>query len=486
MRMILRHFVATVFLAVGSLSLFAEVRLPAVISNNMVLQRDSQVAIWGWATAGEKVAVRGTWGGSAVETIALADGKWRVDLPTGPAGGLHDVIVVGSNTITVKDVLLGEVWLCSGQSNMEWSLGPVVGPGVENWESEIKTAEMPSIRLFRVPHKKSDTTQADVEAKWELCSADTARAFSGVGFFFGRRLHKDLNVPIGLIQSTWGGTPVEFWMSEPAMRAIPDLAASIEKRVEGGKPRDYTVLYNGMVAPLVPYGVRGFLWYQGEANCNRAVQYRTSFAAMITQWRSDWGRGDLPFYFVQIAPFEYTKFEKEPPKDWPHPSAELREAQLVTLSVVNTGMVVTTDITDNVADIHPKNKLDVGNRLARIALARDYGRKDMVYSGPIYKSMTVEGGAIRLNFEHLGGGLVCKGSEFVEFTIAGEDRKFVPATAKIDGDSIVVHAAGVAKPVAVRMGWTDTAIPSLFNAAGLPASPFRTDDWPTSTASAKW
>jgi len=466
----------------------ADVRLPGIFTDHLVLQRESKVAVWGWADAGEAVKVTGSWpDAKPAEAKADGDGNWRVEIPTGAAGGPFELTVSGKNTLAVKDVLLGEVWVCSGQSNMEWSLGPVVGPGVTNFESELKTADQPNIRLFHVPHNKVNTPQKDVAAKWGVCSPDSVKDSSGVGYLFGRKLQEELKVPIGLIQTTWGGTPVEFWMSEPAMRAIPDLAAAIDARKSAKSEQDWSVLYNGMVAPIIPYGVRGFIWYQGESNAKRALQYRTSFAAMIRQWRSEWGRGDLPFYFVQIAPFEYIKFEKEPPKDWGHPSAELREAQLVTLSAVpNTGMVVTTDITDDVKDIHPKNKQDVGARLARWALARDYGRKDVVVSGPIYKSMKVEGDSIRLTFDHLGGGLTCKGDKLTEFTIAGADRKFVAAEAKIEGDTIVVRSPELKQPVAVRFGWSDTSIPNLFNKAGLPASPFRTDDWPGMTAETKW
>lgn len=466
----------------------ADVRLPGVFSDHLVLQRESKVAVWGWSDAGEAVKVTGSWpDAKPAEAKADGEGNWRVELATGAAGGPFELTVAGKNSLTVNDVLLGEVWVCSGQSNMEWSVGPAAGPGVANFEVELKTADRPQIRLFHVPHNKQNAPQKDVAAKWAICSPDSVKDFSGVGYFFGRKLQEELKVPIGLIQTTWGGTPVEFWMSEPAMRAIPDLAVSIDKRKSAKGEQDWAVLYNGMIAPLVPYGIRGFIWYQGESNAKRAYQYRTSFAAMIRQWRGEWGRGELPFYFVQIAPFDYTVFEKQVPMDWGHPSAELREAQLMTLtSVPNTGMAVTTDITDNVKDIHPKNKQDVGVRLARWALARDYGHKDVVASGPVYKSMKVEGDAIRLSFDHLGGGLACKGDKLSEFNIAGADRKFVAAEAKIDGDTIVVRSAEVRQPAAVRFGWADTSIPNLFNKAGLPASPFRTDDWPGMTADAKW
>jgi sialate O-acetylesterase len=259
-------------------------------------------------------------------------------------------------------------------------------------------------------------------------------------------------------------------------------------RPEPQPPRhNHSRLHNGMIAPLIPFAIRGAIWYQGESNVFRAYQYRTVFPAMIRDWREDWGQGDFPFYYVQIAPFDYRAFRPQTPAErWQHPSAELREAQLRSLATPNTGMIVTTDITDNVRDIHPVNKQDVGARLALWALAKTYGRTGITYSGPLYKSMTIEGDSIRLSFDHVGGGLVARGGELTEFTIAGEDRRFVPARATLDGDTILASSPDVKNPVAVRFGWTDTATPNLLNRAGLPASPFRTDDWPGSTDDAKW
>jgi sialate O-acetylesterase len=301
-----------------------------------------------------------------------------------------------------------------------------------------------------------------------------------VGYFFARKLHEDLNVPVGIINTSWGGTICEAWTSREALQTDADFKPILDRSAQfkAGNPNQAAVLYNGMVAPIIPYGIRGAIWYQGESNHGRAAQYAKLFPAMIEDWRERFGQGDFPFLFVQLAPFQYGN---EDPRILP----ELWEAQTKTLSLKNTGMAVTTDIA-TLNDIHPKNKQDVGKRLALWALANTYGKKDVVYSGPLYDSFDVEGSKVRLKFKHVDGGLVAKDDKpLSHFEIAGEDQKFVPAEAKIDGDSIVVSSDQVAKPVAVRFAWSKTAEPNLFNKAGLPASPFRTDDWPMLTKNAK-
>jgi sialate O-acetylesterase len=335
---------------------------------------------------------------------------------------------------------------------------------------EIAAAKYPRIRLFTVEKIKAAQPATDVKGKWAPCSPQTVAAngwggFSAAAYFFGRQLHKDLKMPVGLIHSSWGGTPAEFWTSRKVLEANPAL-----KPLAQGES---SCLYHGMITPLTPYAIRGAIWYQGESNVPHAHQYRTLFPAMIANWRADWGQGDFPFGFVQIAPFKYHN-------DWkidPACCAELWEAQLLTLkSVPNTGMAVTTDITD-LGDIHPKNKQEVGRRLALWALAKVYGKK-LVYSGPIYYSMAVEGDKIRLQFDHRGSGLIARdGKPLTDFKIAEADQKFVPAVATIDGDSIVVRSDRVATPAAVRFAWRDDATPNLANKEGLPASPFRTDSW---------
>jgi sialate O-acetylesterase len=447
----------------------AAVKLPAIFGDNMVLQRGQPIPVWGWADKGEEVTVALA---DQKQTIKAGDdGRWKLALSKLDVGDPLTLTVQGSsgNEITLKNILVGEVWLCSGQSNMQMGVG-----GCKNAQEEIAAADHPQIRLFLVEIAKAAEPAADVKGDWKPCSPQCVGGFSATAYFFGRYLHKELNVPIGLIASSVGGTPAEFWTSRKALEANPAL-----KPMAQGEA---SCLYNGMIAPLVPFAIRGAIWYQGEANVGAAFKYRTLFPAMIADWRGQWGQGDFPFGFVQIAPFGYGVWGMNPAA-----CAELWEAQRMTLDASpNTGMAVTVDIADNelihpkndnFEGIHPKNKQDAGKRLALWALAKVYGR-DLVYSGPIYKSMAVEGGKIRLQFDHLGGGLAARdGKPLSDFTIAGEDQKFVPAAAEIDGDTIVVHGDQVAKPVAVRYAWREDATPNLSNKAGLPASPFRTDSW---------
>ncbi len=410
----------------------AAVKLPAVIGDNMVLQRGRPVPIWGWAGKGEEVTVAVA--GQSLTTKADDQGRWKVVLDKLDVGEPLEMTVQGSSgsTLTLKNILVGEVWVCSGQSNMEFPLN-----AGKNAKEEAAAAQYPKIRLFTVKKNNTPQPQIDCSGNWTECSPATVGGFSAVAYFFGRDVFQQLGVPVGLIHTSWGGTPAQLWTSRPVLEAN----AALKGLVPGGSG-----LYNGMIAPLIPYAIRGAIWYQGESNIGGAYQYRTLFPAMIANWRTDWGQGDFPFGFVQIAPFFYGGQD-------PALCAELREAQLLTLAASpNTGMAVTMDIGD-LKDIHPKNKQDVGKRLALWALAKVYGQK-LVYSGPIYKSMAIEGRKIRLQFDHVGGGLISSdGKPLVDFTIAGADQKFVPATAEIDGDSIVVHSDQIAEPVAVRYAW---------------------------------
>lgn len=435
----------------------AAVKVPAVIGDNLVLQRGQPVPIWGWADKGEAVTV--SIAGQTLTAKTGDDGRWKVVLAKLEVGQPLEMTIKGSSgsAITVRNILVGDVWVCSGQSNMEMYVS-----GCNDAQREIAAAKHPNIRLFTVAAKKAAEPQADCAGQWNECSPATVPGFSAVAYFFGRQLHQDLGVPIGLIGAYWGGTPADLWTSRKALEANPAL-----KSLAGVGENSF--LYNGMIAPLIPYAIRGAIWYQGESNQDRAFQYRTLFPAMIANWRADWGQGGFPFGFVQLAPFRYN--EQNP--IW----AELCEAQRMTLNASpNTGMAVTTDIGD-LKNIHPKNKQDVGRRLALWALAKVYG-KDIVYSGPIYKSMTTEGNKIRLQFDHVGGGLMASnGQPLVDFAIAGADQKFVLAGATIDGASIIVSSGQVAEPVAVRYAWHDDTQPNLANKEGLPASPFRTDTW---------
>lgn len=646
-----------------SATLTADVRLAALFTDHMVLQRDMKVPVWGWAAPGDRITV--AMAGQSVAAKADGDGKWMVRLAPLSAGGPYALTVAGRNTITLNDVLVGDVWLASGQSNMWW---PVRNGdfGVKDREAEISAANYPEIRFFAVPPVTSFTPRDQVKtAGWMTCSPKTVPAFSAVAYFFGRDMHQALGVPIGLVHSSWGGTICEAWASEEALRALPDFKvkleqmdgeapnipkaeadyqtalarwnatlASYDKGHEGENPiwaardldtrewrvaqlpgvwekagyedldgfmwyrkvvelppdwagkdltlsigpindmdrtwfngtfvgkhegtqaanefRNYSVpgsavvagvnviavrvydmgnvggicgveedmylslagvpespkiplagvwqnrpsaylrdippqpappllregdpnvpgvLFNAMINPLVPYGIKGAIWYQGESNANRAFQYRTLFPAMIADWRAQWGQGNFPFLFVQLANF--MPVDPEPgPSAW----AELREAQLMTLKTPNTGMATIIDIGE-AADIHPQNKQEVGRRLS--LWARHYGGEKLEYSGPLYVDHRVEGNTVRINFSHSGGGLTTpEGAPLKGFAIAGADKNFVWADARIDGDSVVVSSASVPSPQAVRYAWANNPVCNLYNQAGLPASPFRTDSWP--------
>jgi sialate O-acetylesterase len=641
----------------------AEVHLPAIIGDNMVLQQGTKVRVWGTANANERVTV--TFNNRSANAVADSQGRWKVWLGPFKAGGPFELTVKGDTIITIKNVLVGEVWLCSGQSNMEWPLINTV-----NGTDTVAQANLPQIRLFTVEKHTSTTPLSDVDGHWVVTTPDDAARFSAVGYFFGRELYQHLKVPVGLIHSSWGGTPAEAWTSHDALVSVPELKPILdryesslnalpqtkeayartlaqweeknlyldgENKGEGlgyadpstptadwskmdlpqqlesagllidgavwfrkvvelpeswsgkdlvlnlppiddydttyfnGKkigatgretpnsymvPRKYvvpgslvhggtnvialrvfdsageggfsrggkfslgsanaadselvslrgtweykvelalepkhpdwgsrpdavgvsnqnnpSVLYNAMIAPLVPFAIRGAIWYQGESNAGRAYQYRTLFPLMIRNWRSAWGR-EFPFYFVQLANWHAHKAEPDE-SDW----AELREAQTMTLREPQTGMAVTIDIGDE-NELHPRNKLDVGRRLAAWALASTYDQK-LVPSGPLFERFTVDGDKVRIRFKHAAGLKTIDGGPVKGFAIAGDDHRFVWADARIDGDAIVVSSAQVSKPVAVRYGWADNPIVNLYNNAGLPASPFRTDDWPGVTA----
>jgi sialate O-acetylesterase len=592
-------FIVTVFLiAYQAQAQHQELELPSIISDHMVLQQGTTCAIWGWTDANTSVTV--SIQNNEVSAKADADGKWALKLPELKAGGPYEMTITADTNIkTIKDILVGENWIGSGQSNMEWQMA-----WTKNRETEIAKANYPNIRLFTVARAIAGTPQKNVEGKWIVCTPENVEKFSAVLYHFGKNIHLNQQVPIGLIHSSWGGTPAETWVSkerldqmleinflknslakstkefdrdiavfkqkvaetankENAITNVSDILgmydiisgkiggiystvltveekdgkliaftnwnknsrkvafedgelrfsfdlpnfAEGEFQIKGkffdgvlrghmlGNNSDNPVngikrknvkkglvlaktaqqnnpsyLFNAMIAPLIPYTIKGVIWYQGEANVTRADKYTKLFSNLITDWRTRWGQGDFPFYYVQLAPFAYNN---DPDAI---NSALLRESQLQTLQTKNTGMAVITDI-GNVNDIHPRNKIDVGQRLALWALAKDYGQEDLVFSGPIYKSMKIEGNIIRLDFDHVGSGLMAKNGDLTHFTIAGEDKLFIVADAKIEGNSIVVSSPKINNPVAVRFGFTNGAEPNLFNKEALPASTFRTDNW---------
>lgn len=493
-------------LALGGALARAEVKLPALFSDNMVLQRDKPVAVWGWADDGEQVTVKF----ANHESVAQPkNGKWLLYLPKLKAGGPHTLTVRGKNEIVRTNVLVGEVWICSGQSNMEWRMSQSFEPA-----EDIRNSRNNRIRLFTVPKLKANEPVEDVKASWVACEPSEVANFSAVAYYFGRDLQRELGVPVGLIHTSWGGSPAEVWMRDQVLAENPLYKAEIldpfadqqkafnaevekwekekaelekeGKKISRGRPWGVwkpSELYNGMIAPLVPFAIRGAIWYQGESNAGRAYQYRTLFPDMIANWRHDFGQGDFPFLLVQLAPWDRNKkrdlaeITKEPTEsDW----AELREAQLLSTQVLpNVGMAVITDVGDK-DDIHPAKKGPVGARLARAAKSIAYGGKG-THVGPVYEGMRVEGNKAILSFRNVGRGLVAKDGELKGFAIAGKDRKFVWATAVIEEDKVVVSSPDVDHPVAVRFGWADYPVVNLFNKDGLPASPFRTDNFPMLT-----
>ncbi|OHB55687.1 MAG: hypothetical protein A2Y12_12455 [Planctomycetes bacterium GWF2_42_9] len=629
-----------------SSSVYSDVKVASIFANQMVLQQKSNAPIWGWALPGEKITIQPSWQKVSVSATTDDKGNWKAEIETPSAGGPYTIKIKGKNEITLSDVLIGEVWVCSGQSNMEVSIGWL---GTERSRRDLAQANNNQIRIFDVKDRFSLFEEKDCTPEWtpwRSVTPNDVQWFSAVGYYFGKRLQEELNVPIGLISTHWGGTPAESWMDMEALKNFkrfdlnveimadirernedPDIAfgkivdvwlknvaaqddgmkgkwfadniddsnwTNIEQpnwwgstslkgthgivwfrkeftlpahnsimELDLGKiddidsvwingnyigtsigcdvarlyrvPAEYlkegkniiavrvidtggdggftsdkesykigatgkksvslagtwkyktsnpktdwaeprcsninqnfpSALFNGMVAPLIPFRIAGVIWYQGEANAWAPIEYRTLFPAMIKCWRTRWNQGDFPFYYVQIAPWEYGPSVH---------SQALREAQMMTLAEPNTGMAITIDIGEE-RDIHPKNKHDVGDRLARWALNKTYGKTDVTVCGPIYKEMKIEGNSIRVFFEYTDNGLMVKGFELSDFTIAGEDKKFYPAKAIIDGSTVRVSSPQVENPVAVRYGWSNCAQPNLYNGLLLPASSFRTDDW---------
>jgi sialate O-acetylesterase len=500
-----RIMVAAVVSACLALPVAADVKLANLFSNGMVLQQGTAAPVWGTAEAGEAVTV--SVAGQTAQATADASGKWVAKLPALTAGGPHELVVKGKNEVKVADVMVGEVWVASGQSNMEW---PVKAGSAT--EQEKASANYPGIRMFTVTKAVTGKPAKDVAGSWAACTPQTVGNYSAVAYFFAKDLHQKLKVPVGIIHTSWGGTPAESWTPPSVLEADPDLKPIADRArgmMEGfskqlddwkqaaekadgegsplpampadlrGSPWRPGGLYHAMVAPLVPYAIKGAIWYQGESNAGRAYQYRKLLPAMIKSWRDAWGQGEFPFYIVQLANF--TPPPVEPGEsDW----AELREAQAMTARQTNNGLAVTIDIGD-AGDIHPRNKEDVGKRLALVALAKTYGKSDVAHAGPEYESMAVEGDKVRIKFRNATGLTTRDGGPVKGFAVAGEDRKWHWADAKVDGESVVVHSPAVTKPVAVRYAWAHNPPTNLYNAAGLPAVPFRTDDWKGVTADAR-
>ncbi|WP_165073231.1 sialate O-acetylesterase [Paludisphaera rhizosphaerae] len=481
----------------------ADVKMPAIFGDHMVLQRDMPLNVWGWAAPGEEVTVK--FHGQTRTTKGGDDGKWSVVLEPVGVGGPFEMVVSGKNSITFNDILMGEVWVCSGQSNMQWSVNSATDSDLE-----IAAAKYPNIRLISVPQVGTQEPQKDFKGQWKVCSPETVGPFSAVGYFFGRQLHETLGVPVGLINDAWGGSACEAWVPRDKLAAdakYKDLLTAWEEREKGfeaakkkyedakakakadGKPAPNPNqdpenqmkgnsrpgnIYNGVLLPTIGYGIKGAIWYQGESNAGRAYQYRDLFPLMIQTWREQWGQGNFPFYWVQLADF---MAEKPEPADstW----AELREAQTMTMKrLPNTGEAVIIDLGEG-KDIHPKNKQEVAKRLVRWALARDYG-VNIPYQSPTYRSMEKQGNKVVLTFDHVAKGFrPFDVADLRGFSIAGPDQKFVWAQAKVVGpDKVEVWSDKVAEPASVRYAWADNPVCNLYSGADLPVTPFRTDDWP--------
>lgn len=498
---------------------YADVKMPAIFADNMILQQNQKVPVWGWAEPGENVTVE--FGVQKKETVADVRGEWMLKLDPSKASSEPSELIVSSSIgnpsspeampgqsrqLKIKNVLVGEVWLCSGQSNMALNV-----LAAQNAKQEISDAKYPEIRQFTVFRKVSPKPEPNMSGKWMICTPDKAGEFTAVGYFFAREIYKALKVPVGIINASVGDTPAAAWTPWDAMGKDPNLAPILQRfkqdcigseeklkdyqewkkaveeaKAAGTKPpngigepmhdmnfRRPSGLFNGMIHPLVPYAFRGVLWYQGEYDGPRAAEYSHLLPAMIGSWRQIWGAGDFPFYIVQLANYGREKTNPNQCGAWPF----LREAQAATAAKLpNCGLAVAIDVGE-AGNIHPTNKQEVGRRLALLALNKDYNNKDVVYSGPIFKSMSIEGKDVSITFDSLGGGLLSKGEELKGFAVAGSDKIYYWADAKINGNTIFVSSAKVDKPVAVRYAWGDNPACSLYNKENLPAVPFRTDNW---------
>ncbi len=463
----------------------AELRMSSVFGDHMVLQRDRPIHVWGWTTQNRDVRVK--LASEEVQVTSNEFGRFDAELPAMPAGGPHIMTVTADETKVFTDVLVGEVWLCSGQSNMQWAVAQS-----NDADLESLAANFPNLRLITVPQVGSQDPLKDFSGQWESATRNSVKSFSAVGYFFGRQLHQTLDVPVGLIDNSWGGSAAEAWVPTAKLQADELYGPLLDrwKQMEADPQKNEKALagqhrpanlYNGVLYPVLGYTIRGAIWYQGESNAGRAYQYRSLFPLMIQTWRDEWKQGDFSFYWVQLADFKAEAAEPGD-SDW----AELREAQTMTMSALpNTGEAVIINLGE-ASDIHPKNKQDVAKRLARWALAKDYGI-DVAYHSPMYRSLSIDGNKAVLKFDHVGGGLdTFDVAEASGFAIAGEDRKFVRASAKIvDKDTIEVWSAAVAAPVAVRYAWADNPVVNVQSTEGLPLTPFRTDDWPGITVDAR-
>lgn len=452
-----------------------DIRLPAIFSDNMVLQQQADVTLWGWSSPAEKIYITTSWNNVTDSVAANGNAHWKTSIHTPAAGGPYTITFKAHNTIVLNNVMLGEVWVCSGQSNMQWSYLN----GLPEMEQEFAgAAAKTNIRFFQLPQTTSEHPQDNCPGTWKDCGPETLKSFSAVAYYFGKKLEEQLHVPIGLINTSWGGTPAEVWTPAEAIDNDPVLKEAAAKQPKTDWwPTTPALTYNAMIAPLTQFNIAGAIWYQGESNTGTAASYQQLMTTMIGSWRKAWGKA-FPFYYVQIAPFAYGN---------KHIGALLREAQTKTMAVPNTGMVVITDLVDDIKNIHPRDKHDVGERLAAWALAENYHKEGLTYKSPVYKNMVVSKNKIAVYFDNAANGLMLKGSEkkATEFYIAGEDRNFLPADVKIEGDHVILSNKAIKDPVAARFAFGNTAIGNIFSKEGLPVCPFRTDNWEVDTSKEK-
>lgn len=451
-----------------STQVFSQIRLPSFFSDNMVLQRNTEVNFWGWGNRGSQVSIVPSWSNDTVKVKVSGMGRFDAKLKTTEAGGPYTITLIsGRNKRVISNILLGEVWLCSGQSNMQWSSRNKL----EEMIKELPNAANPKIRLLQISNTGSYTPQDNVFDSWKECNTESATGFSAIGYFIGKQLSHELNVPIGIINSSWGGTAAEVWTP----------AAEIEKDIElvnnakgisasNSRPHESGTLWNAMIYPFTGYKIAGAFWYQGESNTSTYSGYDKLFSTMIKSWRNAWGY-DFPFYYVQIAPYSYQSKPEE------QKGALLREQQVKTLNLPKTGMAVITDLVPDITNIHPTKKEDVAARLAEIAMVETYGKKAIDYKSPVYKSHKISGNKIIIEFDYLEGKLQVNGKSIIDLFIADDSKKFLPADFKIEKNKLIVSHKNIKNPAAVRFAFTDVSMSNLFNSKGLPVSPFRTDNW---------
>jgi len=466
---IIKPILFVLLLLVISTNAFSNIRLPNIIGSHMVVQQKSKIKIWGWGSPAEKVTIKPSWDTTQYVAETNNGAKWSTEILTPKAGGPYTISIIGENTIILEDVMVGEVWVCSGQSNMEWS----GDQGLQETKDEAPNATNTNIRFFYVPKSTSEYPQENIDAKWVVCNPEDMKHFSAIGYFFGKNLQANLNGPVGLINANWGGTPAETWTPEYVINTSPIIKKGAAELSDFPWWSSKTAItYNAMIAPLTNYTIAGVIWYQGESNTGSHYAYEQLFTGMIDAWRLAWKK-DFPFYFMQIGPFSYERLNI---------GALLREAQTKSALHTNTGMVVLSDLVPDTNNIHPTRKIEVAARLANLALHNTYGFSQILANGPLYKSYSLDKDEVIIQLDNIGGGLICKDKEISQFQIAGADKIFIPAQAKIVGNTIVVTNKDIKNPIAVRYSFSNTAIGNVFNKEGLPLNLFRTDNWEMDTS----